>query len=108
MAEDITIRQDIWQAVFSVLIDYDSEAQARMVASEIVDRFSRSRRANAGTYSVKPEVRAEIRKLLLARTMGQIAIAKELGVGVSTVQRIVDELANEGLVPPRNKKTPQS
>ncbi len=100
----ITVRQDIWDAAFTVLIPNHAEAQARVLASEIVDRFSRGRHRVVGTYPVKPEVRGEIRKLLLSHRMGKVKIGKQIGVGTSTVQRLADELVAEGLLPPVRRR----
>lgn len=92
-----TIRQDVWKAANDELRKHGmGEQVASGLANKIVDQFSANRRKASSTYSVPADKEAKVREMLLGRAHPIHAIAKNVKVGVSTVQRIKAELEMQG------------
>lgn len=92
-----TIRQDVWKAAQEALAAHGMGQQvAAGLADKIVARFSDARRAKSKSHTVPVEKEEAVKQALLSRSQSIHEIARTVGVGVSTVQRIKADLELAG------------
>ena len=85
MTNQTTLRSQVWSAVFDV-------TQSSDIADKAAERFNEIRNEGSKRASVPVEVKREIEHYLARGKHSYAYIATYFGVGMSTVQRVANEL----------------
>lgn len=94
MADRPTLRQDVWSAAFEAL---GGKGNAHELADQIANKFTQRRRKVTGSFSVPDKTREAIAADLTAGELSFGKIREKHSVGMSTVQRVAEELKSKGI-----------
>jgi len=96
VAKQTIIRQEVWDAVYNGLLGVHSPEDAHALASQIADAFWKERAAKYGQPTVPDDTRAAIAADLTKGGLSYAKLRDKYGVGISTIQRVADELRARG------------